>query len=95
MGRNDYSSNLLEKENTAIVLACEYLFGAMEKGGVLFSMLKARHLKRMGNISEFEKILKQGFSVWYNNHHKKRGTLWMERILSAYAHLIFWQTPKK
>lgn len=56
---------------------------AKEKGGVLFSMLKARHLKRMGNVSEFEKILKQAFSVWHNNRHKRRGTLWMERFKSV------------
>ena len=56
---------------------------AKAKGGVLFSMLKARYLKRMGNVSEFEKILKQGFSVWYNNRNKRRGTLWMERFKSV------------
>lgn len=52
-------------------------------GGQWFEELRRRYLKRMGNISEFEKILKQGFSTWYNRRHKRRGTLWMERFKSV------------
>ena len=39
---------------------------AFEKGGDQFDALKMAYLKRMGNVSEFEKILKQGFSAWFN-----------------------------
>jgi hypothetical protein len=45
--------------------------------------LRRKYLRRIGNISEFEKILKQGFSGWYNRLHKRRGTLWMERFKSV------------
>lgn len=41
------------------------------------------YLKRMGNISEFEKVFKQGFSRWYNRHNNRLGTLWMERFKSV------------
>ena len=55
----------------------------LESGGEQFESLKAIYLKRMGDVSEFEKILKQGFSTWYNRCHKRRGTLWMERFKSV------------
>lgn len=56
----------------------------MEKhGGEAFERVRRRHLRRMGNISEFQKILKQGFSSWYNRRKRRRGTLWMERFKSV------------
>jgi REP element-mobilizing transposase RayT len=45
--------------------------------------LKQRYIRRMGDVSEFEKILKQGFSMWYNKRKNRRGTLWMERFKSV------------
>jgi REP element-mobilizing transposase RayT len=56
---------------------------ALDKGDEAADDLRAVYLKRMGNVSEFEKILKQGFSVWYNKRHKRLGTLWMERFKSV------------
>jgi REP element-mobilizing transposase RayT len=56
---------------------------AMAEGGDALESLKKRHLERMGNVSEFEKILKQGFSIWYNKRNNRRGTLWMERFKSV------------
>jgi REP element-mobilizing transposase RayT len=56
---------------------------AREMGEKAVLPLRRRHLKRMGNISEFEKVLKQGFSSWYNRRHNRRGTLWMERFKSV------------
>ena len=56
---------------------------ALIRGGQEAETIRQRYLKRMGNISEFEKILKQGFSSWYNKRNKRRGTLWMERFKSV------------
>lgn len=56
---------------------------ALEQGEAAISPLRKRYLKRMGNISEFEKVLKQGFSTWYNRIHDRKGTLWMERFKSV------------
>jgi|AP86_3_1055499.scaffolds.fasta_scaffold00275_4 REP element-mobilizing transposase RayT len=56
---------------------------AREGGEDVVAPLRRRYLKRMGNISEFEKVLKQGFSSWYNRRHNRRGTLWMERFKSV------------
>ena len=47
-------------------------------------MMRERLLKRMHDLSEFMKTLKQRFSIWYNRNHGNRlGTLWMERFKSV------------
>ena len=56
---------------------------ASKMGEGALERLRHRYLKRMGNISEFEKVLKQSFSSWYNRRHERRGTLWMERFKSV------------
>lgn len=38
--------------------------------------------KRFCDLSLFVKELKERFSRWYNKHHDRRGTLWMERFKS-------------
>lgn len=58
---------------------------AVEKGDQSPELLKPQYLRRMGNISEFEKTLKQGFSTWYNQRKERKGTLWMERFGSTIA----------
>ncbi|MDK3160315.1 transposase [Kamptonema cortianum] len=44
---------------------------------------RQRFLKRMGDVSEFMKMLKQRFSVWYNRQHDRVGTLWEDRFKSV------------
>lgn len=41
--------------------------------------------RRMGDMSEYMKTLKQRFSIWYRNNHEKRfsGTLWEGRYKSV------------
>ncbi len=56
---------------------------AMERDAEAAGKLRAGYLKRMGDLSEFEKTLKQGFSLWYNKQRRRRGTLWMERFKSV------------
>ena len=46
-------------------------------------LIRAKLLVRMGDISEFMKGVKQRFSVWYNRHNKRYGTLWSERFKSV------------
>jgi len=38
---------------------------------------------RMYDLSEFLKTFKQRFSIFYNSHHSRRGTLWEERFKSV------------
>jgi hypothetical protein len=45
--------------------------------------VRRRLLARMHDISPFMKTLKQRFSVWYNQRHDRRGTLWRDRFESS------------
>ncbi|OAM89392.1 transposase [Termitidicoccus mucosus] len=44
---------------------------------------RKRQLALMGDISQFMKLLKQRFSVWFNRSHRRYGTLWSERFKSV------------
>jgi putative transposase len=37
----------------------------------------------MGDVSQFMKLLKQRFSIWFNKTHQRFGTLWAERFKSV------------
>ena len=41
------------------------------------------YIKRMGDLPEFMRAIKQRFSRWYNKQHKRKGTLWEERYKSV------------
>jgi REP element-mobilizing transposase RayT len=55
----------------------------LAQGGPEAEKLRASLLRRMGDVSEFMKTLKQRFSVWFNRTHKRYGTLWAERFKSV------------
>ena len=42
-----------------------------------------QQLAMMGDLSQFMKLVKQRFSVWYNRSHQRYGTLWAERFKSV------------
>jgi REP element-mobilizing transposase RayT len=44
---------------------------------------RKRQLSVMGDVSQFMKLLKQRFSVWFNHTHNRFGTLWSERFKSV------------
>lgn len=41
---------------------------------------RRRQLSLMGDVSQFMKLLKQRFSIWFNKTHHRFGTLWAERF---------------
>ena len=41
------------------------------------------YVKRMGDLPEFMRAIKQRFSRWYNKQHKRQGTLWEDRYKSV------------
>ena len=45
--------------------------------------LRERYFRRMWDLSQFMKTLKQRFSQWYNRKHERQGTLWEERFKSV------------
>ena len=44
---------------------------------------RKRQLALMGDVSQFMKLAKQRFSIWFNKSHKRYGTLWSERFKSV------------
>jgi REP element-mobilizing transposase RayT len=45
--------------------------------------LRRKMLYRMENLSEYMKALKQQYSIWYNQTHDRKGTLWEARFKSV------------
>jgi REP element-mobilizing transposase RayT len=44
---------------------------------------RRRQLSLMGDVSQYMKLLKQRFSIWFNQSHERIGTLWCERFKSV------------
>ena len=44
---------------------------------------RRRQTALMGDVSQFMKLVKQRFSVWFNRSHQRYGTLWSERFKSV------------
>ena len=61
------------------LLACQ----AVADRGQIDADIRQGLLERMGDVSVFAKELKQRFSLWYNRHHERFGTLWAERFKSV------------
>jgi len=47
-------------------------------------------LALMGDLSQYMKLLKQRFCIWFNKHHSRYGTLWAERFKSVLLEPIGW-----
>lgn len=54
----------------------------MKVNGELAQRWRQRLRRQMFDISEFNKLLKQRFTVWFNATHGRYGTLWSERFKS-------------
>jgi putative transposase len=59
------------------------LVALFDSGEGLSDDIRDRLLSRMGDISVFNKELKQRFSAWYNRQQGRFGTLWAERFRST------------
>ena len=57
--------------------------GAFHRGGEDWERMRARILRRMGDISSFMQQLKQIYSVYINKTRARRGGLWSERFRSV------------
>ncbi len=47
------------------------------------ALWRQRQLRLMGDLSQFIKLVKQRFSIWFNKTHGRVGTLWSERFKST------------
>jgi putative transposase len=55
----------------------------MESNGDLAQRWRARQMRQMFDISEFNKLLKMRFSIWFNHEKERKGTLWEGRFTSV------------
>jgi REP element-mobilizing transposase RayT len=53
-----------------------------QKNTAAAEAFRERYFKRMWDLSQFMKTLKQRFTSWFNRQHERRGTLWEERFKS-------------
>jgi putative transposase len=66
------------------MIAIEWEFAEAERaGGTTLEKLHSRYLRRMWDLSEFVKTLKQKFTLWFNRTHDRVGTLWESRYKSV------------
>ncbi len=49
----------------------------------MLERVRAKFLRRMWDLSEFMKTLKQKFTGWFNRLHERVGTLWESRFKSV------------
>lgn len=52
-------------------------------GGDEAQAWRTAELRKMNDISEFMKLLKQRYSLWFNRNHDRFGTLWYDRFKSV------------
>ncbi|MCC5808069.1 MAG: transposase [Opitutales bacterium] len=65
-------------------LNADELEHALEKGPPeAAKRLRARLRRRMGDVSEFMRTLRQRYTRWFNRAHETEGTLWAERFGSV------------
>ncbi|MFT4548407.1 MAG: putative transposase [Verrucomicrobiales bacterium] len=72
----------LYSADTMIQIELEFE-SARRTGGAVLAALRSRFLKRMWDLSEFMKTLKQKFTSWFNREHRREGTLWERRFKSV------------
>ncbi|MCC5806958.1 MAG: transposase [Opitutales bacterium] len=65
-------------------LNADELAHALERGPPeAAEALRARLRRRMGDVSEFMRTLRQRYTRWFNRAHETAGTLWAERFGSV------------
>jgi putative transposase len=61
----------------------EVVEAQLKAGGAEAVAWRQRNLSLMYDISQFMKLLKQRFTIWFNHAHARYGTLWAERFKSV------------
>ncbi len=84
-------------DDAELLLRISLLYGMKESSGIAATLakwrregrddiaeeLKASYLRRMCDVSEFMKTLKQRYTQWYNRRNGLSGTLWGSRFKSV------------
>ena len=68
----------------AAMIGIEWEHGeAVRMGDEVHARWREKYLRRMWDLSEFMKTLKQKFTLWFNAQHDREGTLWERRFQSV------------
>ena len=66
------------------MIEIEWEFGEARRAGAdVLQEFREKYLRRMWDLSEFMKTLKQKFTRWFNRKHGRVGTLWESRFTSV------------
>ena len=66
------------------MIAIEWELGEAQRAGERrLEEWRQKYLRRMWDLSEFMKTLKQKFTAWFNRKHDRVGTLWESRFKSV------------
>ena len=77
----DHLSNLYSKQQMG-KLRGELQHYRKQNNTAAAEAFRERYFRRMWDLSQFMKTLKQRFTSWFNRRHDRRGTLWEERFKS-------------
>lgn len=61
----------------------EAIASDLKRGSPVGQAWRARQSLLMGDVSQFMKLLKQRFSIWFNHKHDRFGPLWCDRFHST------------
>jgi putative transposase len=61
----------------------EVIEAQLANNGPVAVLWRQRQLRLMGDVSQYIKLVKQRFSIWFNKTHQRFGTLWAERFKSS------------
>lgn len=61
----------------------EVIKSQLHSGGAEAEAWRRRNSQLMNDVSQFMKLLKQRFTIWFNHTHGRYGTLWAERFKSV------------
>jgi REP element-mobilizing transposase RayT len=61
----------------------EVVSAQFKEGGALADAWRKQQLALMGDVSQFMKLLKQRFAMWFNHTRKRHGHFWAERFKSV------------
>jgi len=74
---------LYPKPNIYQKFRIETIAEQLKKGDPAANPWRAQQLALMGDVSQFMKLLKQRFAMWFNRTHKRFGHFWADRFKSV------------
>ena len=74
---------LYPKPNRYQTFRIETIAEQLKNGDPAANPWRKQQLALMGDVSQFMKLLKQRFAIWFNSNHKRFGPVWSDRFKSV------------